>query len=119
MALVILTSCVRNAPVSHVVKQDNSEWQATLQECIPSANPNEYLCPRHTLERAYDTLAEMYVDGITCRNDLKAERAICKVNVARVEAELDSPWRQWWLWGLIGVVVGAAAGVCAGYELRD
>jgi hypothetical protein len=80
-----------------------------------------YICPRYTLERAWDVMAGLHMSVISCQRDAATADQLCKVRVAREEAKRDSIWYQWWFWSVAGAVVGAAvvSGIHWGEQIVD
>ena len=76
--------------------------------CQPTGNPQELLCPDEAMRGIWHELGRLRIAVTACQRDSRTDRDLCKITIARIEADQSSAWRQWWTWLLVGIVVGGA-----------
>lgn len=119
-APALLVACASTRPVLRPVAPEGigEPWRALHVQCNPAkgADGKNYVsCPLDEfregllgcsrLGREFEKcLADRAADGSVSEVDV----AECQMLVAECERKLDSPWRSWWLWSLIGAAVASA-----------
>lgn len=126
IAALVFASC-SSTRVQHIQTTPSEIQQATrnmMKVCIPG-DDDLVRCPKADFREYGKTCmgcgkqlqreqAENQALRQTGALDLQAEQA----RAAEIQRKLDSPWRSWWLWSLIGATVTAVT-LTAVYWAQD
>jgi len=121
---LLLSSC---SGVSNSVSRVNEEtppealkqpWRHMMKCCHVDPNAVTVVCPAEDFRTAMKSCVSIWEQKGLCESRLTEAIKLGLVDKAELEAraydlqaKLDSPWRQWYLWLLVGAAAGTAVGV--------
>jgi len=92
-------------------------WLQLEEACSVDATGSQVCCNRAPFLAAAQGAVDVWEAATACRARLNECRShattdhdVCLTQRAELQRRLDDPWRSPWLWGVLGLVAGAALG---------
>lgn len=115
--VAFLSACasVPKAPQDAISRPIERPWSVAIEKCHVDTVSEVVTCAIKDFKRILDDAINVWETLEKTNNRLDAalklgvvDKQVLEAQVFNLTTKLNSPWRSWWLWGIIGMAVGAA-----------
>ena len=86
-----------------------------MKHCHVDPNAVTVVCPAEDFRKAMKSCVSIWEHKGRCETRLTeaiklglVDKQMLEAQVYELQSKLDSPWRSWWLWSIVGAAAGAA-----------